>query len=823
MPLKSVEVTLVRKMLSFCLIMISRHLFYIFILCLFSPPSWAQTDVGLGGTSVTGLSTAQIQGFTITSDSLERDLEKGTVLLRGHVKVIYQNQFFEADQIELNLKTKHARLVGDVKIQAAAFQMSGREIQLDYEANQGLIFFGSVQSNNIRFQGDVIEKLSDTEFYVTNADYTTCSNCPTTWSFAGSKIKAELGGYAYLKNSFFRVGGVPIFWFPYFVVPLKSVRQSGILFPEFSFLRNRKSAVSLGVFWAISRSQDATFTLKNYEIGGLKPLIEYRYMVDEDSFGSANTSYLHDALTTSEARYNRYRQPDEKNTAYDRWALRSYNQYSLDPNNKLQLQLSMVSDLQYLHDFPDEYHNYADASLENRFTYSHTTDHTLTSLDSSYYQNLLQSDPFSSNESAVHRFPSLRFDSTYKRIADLPLYYKLDSNYTRFYRGSPYDNVSTFTDVGTGVTQRYISNEAGSPACEHNGGINCNRVDDGIYNEGTDIIRTGQRATLKASITSDTYNFGDVMNISPTFSYNEAQYFFDVGDERFTSRRYAQMDVNTRTTFQRIYENNYSLTGKKYKNEIIPEIQYSWIPWVETQAHPFFGNGTGTEAPNSARSNISDRDINTPGGILFDHEDRVYDRHIVAVSLLDRLVRKKRDDNSYKTLVNFRLTQSYDLYQAQYGLKRDQPLSDLSANLSLDLDQIQSYSQVNYYPYLSATNSATSLSFLNEKQQYFRVGYASKRTEGPIQDDISLSIGFVSNYVNVLTGVIFDASADRNSSSRLKKFSLITQLKPPGECWVVNFYHEQKPSTEGEWKLTFDFSFDGKPTKVIPPAELRIY
>jgi LPS-assembly protein len=76
--------------------------------------------------------------------------------------------------------------------------------------------------------------------------------------------------------------------------------------------------------------------------------------------------------------------------------------------------------------------------------------------------------------------------------------------------------------------------------------------------------------------------------------------------------------------------------------------------------------------------------------------------------------------------------------------------------------------------------------------------------------------------VNVLTGFVFDATENRDSSSRLKKFSLITQLKPPGECWAINFYRDQKVSLDAEWKVRFDFSFDGKPTKVIPPAELNI-
>ena len=48
------------------------------------------------------------------------------------------------------------------------------------------------------------------------------------------------------------------------------------------------------------------------------------------------------------------------------------------------------------------------------------------------------------------------------------------------------------------------------------------------------------------------------------------------------------------------------------------------------------------------------------------------------------------------------------------------------------------------------------------------------------------------------------------------------QLKPPGECWAVDFYRDQKVGSEAEWKIKFDFSFDGKPTKGIPPAELGI-
>ncbi|MBC7464723.1 MAG: LPS assembly protein LptD [Bdellovibrio sp.] len=794
--------------------------FFFLIIFLFLSKSWAQNPP-----DPTFISTAQIQGFTITSDNLSRDMEKGTVLLQGNVKVIYQTQYFEADEIEINTKLKRAHLVGNVKVQAATFQMTGKEVMLDYESNQGLIYFGSVQSNNVRFQGDMIEKLSDTEFFVSHADYTTCSNCPATWSFEGSKIRAELGGYAYLKNSFLRVGGVPIFWFPYLVVPLKSVRQSGLLTPEIGYINNRKLVISQSGFWAISRSQDATFTIKSYEIGGVKPLVEYRYIQDENSFGQINTSFFRDSLTASDIRYNRYRQAGEQGTPYNRWALRSYQQYQPNQKNKLQLQLSLASDLQYPKDFNDEFKNYADSALENRATYSYLMDHSLFTIDGSYYKNLLHADPLANNSSAVHRLPEIRFDSTYTRVFELPVYYRVEASYNRFYRNKAYDDISVWdnTDPLTGkrTVQRYVTNTNSSARCEHDASPDCRIIEDGNYDPNNDIIRTGQRYLLRTSLTTNTYNLADFVNLAPTLSYNEAQYIFDVGDNRYNSRRYLQFDLNTRTKFHDIYDSNYIMSGRKFKNEIIPEIQYSWIPWIQQDSHPFFGTNS-VEAPYSSKSIVSDQDANTKGGVLFDYRDRVYDRHIITFSLLDRLVRKKREDNSYKTLVNFRLSQSYDLYQAQQEENKGQPLSDLSGTLLLDLDQVKSYSQVNYFPYLSATNSTTSISYLNEHQQYFKVGFSSKRTEEPRQDDVSFAIGFVSTYVNVLTGVIFDTSADRNNSSRLKKYSLITQFKPPGECWAVNFFRNQKVGSEAEWKFTFDFSFDGKPTKVIPPEELNI-
>lgn len=758
--------------------------------------------------------SAKIKGFIITSDELERDNENEVMVLKGNVRVVYKTQYFQADNILIDFKKKQAHLKGNVHVQTLSHQIGGQEIILDYEADQGIIYYGYVQSNNVRFQGDLIEQQNEKEFYVDHADYTTCSNCPATWSFEGTKIKAELGGYAFIKNSFLKVGGIPILWLPYLAVPLKSERQTGLLTPEIGYIRNRRLVVTESLFWAISRSQDATFTFKNYELGGLKPMLEHRYALNSESSGITKMAYFNDKVFTSESRYNNYRQSFEKESGFSRWALNGYHSYSPNPDEKYRLHAMLVSDLQYPKDFYDEFTNYSDSALENSLSYNHSFEHSEFNIETAYYRSLLQADPLATNDSSVHRFPEIHFDSTMQEISDLPLYYTINTNFTKFYRNKAYDDISVLNG------QRFVSNNFNDPRCENSAIAGCIPVNDGNFAENNDIIRTGNRFNFKSTLNTETYNFGNFMNLSPKISFNETDYYFPIGQKTSASRRYLQFELNTRTKFYRLSESDDG--EEKFKNELIPEIRYSWIPWNMQDEHPFFGASNVAEAPYSSRSIISDTDLNTPGNVLFDYTDRVYDRHIISFSLLNRLVRKKIKDNIYKTIVNFTLTQSYDLYQAQHGTNKDQPLSDLAGTLLLDLDQVQSYTQVNYFPYLSATNTTTTLSFLNSNQQYFKVGLTSNRTQIPTQDDVSFAIGFVSYYVNVLTGVVFDASPDRDSTSRLKKFSLITQLKPPGECWAVNFYRDQKVGLEAEWKIKFDFSFDGKPTKVIPPAELNI-
>lgn len=773
-----------------------------------SPPVSSATQT----TASKSLVSSKISGFTITAEDLYRDLEKDIVQISGNVQIIYQNQHFSADFVELNLKKKHAYFRGRVSIQTIEYNVGGDEVSLDYLSSQALVTNGFVQSNNITFKGKLIEQRGPNTFFITEADYTTCTNCPATWSFQGSQIRAELGGYAFLKNTFLRVSDIPIFWLPYLVLPLKNERQSGFLFPEFGYIRNRGLFFSESFFWAISRSQDLTFTLKNYELGGLKELVEYRYALSDFSGGQFNLAHFNDSVFAAELQGNKQ---ISENTVFRRWAIQGYSQQEINEAAQVRVKINQISDLQYPRDFYEEFKTYAEGGLENRLNISLRGDHALGQLDSIYYKHLLESDPLQPNTSAVHILPELKLDLTTTQFADSPLYFRFNAQYDSFYRKQKWDDISVLN------SQKYVSNSGNDPTCAHNSATGCSPVYDGVFNQGTDQLRTGQRVFYKASLLTQSFTPANFVNVSPEISFNEAHYFFPEGDERYNVRRFAQLDINSRSRLFRIYDSDN--TDLKYKHELIPELSYTYIPFVEQDAHPFFGNIPNGEYVFPSRNNLSDSDLNTPYGVQYDYYDRIYDRHLVTLTFLNRVVRKRLSDRSYRDILDFRLAQSYDLYQIKNKYSQgNQPLSDLSGTLNLHIDEFTFSNQFNYYPYLSATNSTTSLSYLNDQQQYFKIGYNSNRAEGPRVDDVLLALGFVTKYINVLSGFIVDTSENRDSNSRLKKFSLITQLKPPGECWGVNFYREQQVGLEAEWKVRFDFSFDGKPPKIIPPDELKI-
>ncbi|MEN0058665.1 MAG: LPS assembly protein LptD, partial [Bdellovibrio sp.] len=652
---------------------------------------------------------------------------------------------------------------------------------------------------------------------------------PASWSFTGSTVRGEMGGYAYIKNAILRFGHVPVFWLPYLVVPLKSDRQSGLLTPSFEVSDKGGFAIAQPYFWAISRSSDATLELKNYEKRGTKGLLEYRYVLNENSYGSLNAASIFDRVFASESRLNQYRSENDKFSPLDRWFLRYEHYIEMPDGGVHRSQANLASDLQYPRDFSEETLNHGDAAMENRVSYTKNTEDQHFSIDSSYYVNLLHADPLSDNTDAVHRIPEFRFSQAQENIGNSNFIYSLDLNFANFTRsGNAYDDMESATINGSVV--RFPRNTCHSPNWEDN--PNCQRIYDGSYDPSTDLLRTGQRLDFQPSLYYP-IKMGDGLDLLPKLDYRETHYNFNVDEKSYVSRRYLRAELSSRVNLSRIYGDTINPKATRYKHEIIPEITYSRLPWVARDDHPFFGTASVEDAFYFSRDNVSDLDISNDYGLQFDYNDRIYDRNLVTFALTNKLTEKNwvNDRPSYRQIGYLKLEQSYDTSQdSRTGVA--EPWSDIVATLDVRLDNFQTYSIFNYFPYQNVTNASSRVRLINDNKQFVQVQLTQQYNVTPGADvdtssrkeDYTISAGFSAKYVSLMGKFVYDANwSEAKSSDQIKSWAYIVQVTPPGDCMRITFIQYQPTGGDSLFRFWFEFTFDGTPKPTLPPEALNNY
>ena len=108
----------------------------------------------------------------------------------------------------------------------------------------------------------------------------------TRWSI-------NLNDYAVARNMLLRVKGVPLMYLPIIYYPIKDEdRATGFLLPTYGSSTLRGQAISNAFFWAIGRSQDATFFHDWFTRTGQGAGAEYRYVAGQGSYGNFRFYHL---------------------------------------------------------------------------------------------------------------------------------------------------------------------------------------------------------------------------------------------------------------------------------------------------------------------------------------------------------------------------------------------------------------------------------------------------------------------------------------------------------------------------------------------------
>ncbi len=727
-----------------------------------------------------------------TADGITFDAEDATITgydqknqvikLKKKAQIIYQGHYIGCDEASIDTKRGYIQCKGNVRMVGPEAKLEAQEIELNYKDNTGIIKKGFVQVGQVLFEGDEIKKLSADKYQTLRGKYTACTTCPPFWSFSGSKVDAEIGGYAYIQNAIIYFGRVPALWFPYLIVPLKSERQTGLLFPSYQYSDSSGFTVSESFFWAMSDNTDSTWTAKYYTNRGTKGILNYRYVSSTESKGEFDFGFLKDRLFSKSTEIAPYNPSGED---INRWFLKYEHHYQLPYGFIHRMDINTVSDTYYPRDFSKEIAGRGEPSLENRISLTKNTDYSHWSIDTSYYRSLLNTNPLESNYTSVHRFPEINYSIMPTRILDSNFLFDINLNYTNFTRDNiSYDNLSGGSDP-----------VAISP--------------DGTFDPTTDLIRTGQRLDVEPTVTYP-IRFGEAFNLTPSVSYRETRYQFSLGDDPSTYRRYARTNLSMNTHFSRIFgEENPS--GSRYKHVIQPEVTYTTIPWDEQPDHPFF-QGDSFDSNFKKDQPVSDGD-----SIQFDYRDRIYEKNLVTYSLSNKIWRKRYEQGTpeYRQLIRHKLYQSYDIHEEkrETGTERKQPWSEIGSLLDMRFDWFETNSLIKYYPYQKSTTQATRVKVFDKDENYLQVTYSQDflisdgTTVNPTSKtrDITTGVGFYVKYLKFHGETTYNILKDA-----FQAYRFTVQFRPPGDCWAIIFSQEKKVDVQKEFDLNVSFLFDGK-------------
>ncbi len=236
---------------------------------IFSSAGWRVTLIVL---ALVGLST-----FVGAADEEERVVLLAETQLgteggwhgEGDVQIVYQDIDIRCDTADWNRETGEVIARGNVILDRGPSRFTADEARFNIQTKTGTFFNATAFIDPMyTFTGREIEKLDETHYRIDHATFTTCAtDGKPPWSFHVRKAKVEQEGLGRFSSSAMKIRGVPVFYMPYMVWPIKQERAAGLLFPRFGYSNTRGFNFGLPLFIPIGRSYDTTIFADYYAKG----------------------------------------------------------------------------------------------------------------------------------------------------------------------------------------------------------------------------------------------------------------------------------------------------------------------------------------------------------------------------------------------------------------------------------------------------------------------------------------------------------------------------------------------------------------------------
>jgi LPS-assembly protein len=395
--------------------------------------------------------------WQINADRIDYDQNQDAYTAQGDVSITRQGQTLTAERVHLNQKTGEASADGNVRLVSASDVLSGDHLDLNLNTETGVVTDGTVfiSKSHLYLSGREIRKTGPQSYSAERISITACDGPDPAWQLTGRDFKVTIEGYGSAKHTALWAGKVPVLYSPYLFFPVKLKRQSGLLMPEFGYSDRKGSEYRQPLFWAINDSSDATLYIDFMSQRGLRAGIEYRYILNEESMGAVLVDGFQDAKIDDGRNDNTklwgYGDDTTLRENKDRYWFRMKHDQRLGGGMTAKLDLDVVSDQDYLHEFKSgqngfnatrkyfletfgrDIDDYNDPIRLNQFNLNRTWNQYSFNTDVKWYDDVIRRRQATENNT-LQQLPSISLEGIKQTLGRTPLYFDLDSSYTHFYR-----------------------------------------------------------------------------------------------------------------------------------------------------------------------------------------------------------------------------------------------------------------------------------------------------------------------------------------------------------------------------------------------------
>ncbi len=360
----------------------------------------------------------------VDAESLAYDQASNTLTARGGVTLTRGDTTLTADEVVLDRTNQIAEARGHVVLSDPETTTQGDFAHLNLDDESGWIenADADMHPSDYFLRAGRLDKKGGPQYSVANGVFTTCQ-CggleTPSWSIAGRRTDITLQGKGIVRHMTFRVKDVPVFYFPYFVFPANTQRESGFLIPRIGYSNRRGFQYEQPFFWAISKSTDATIATDLESAARVGLIGEYRYMLSREARGSFTAAYYNENI-----RGNTKGTLEPDGTPADipenRFALAGHHFSPFVGGSKFYLDMFAVSDDLFLREINSfAFSSRSDLALRStRFTTSRTGvvktwGQGYASVETAYYQDLI--DP---QEVALQKLPRIEAEHSLPLLGD---------------------------------------------------------------------------------------------------------------------------------------------------------------------------------------------------------------------------------------------------------------------------------------------------------------------------------------------------------------------------------------------------------------------